>query len=209
MNERDMITQWPFPVGKSPFHIKGTAYAGIVRFIKKKAPGGLEAVLAAANNPELSTFFEQRFLASAFYDVYPLPLIDVFAAKVMGSSYYDYVYDSAYAQMQSDLGGVYKLLLKVVSPVKVMSRLAAVTQAYFDFAPTTVEKQEDKTALLMRQGFPHLLLPWYQPVGTAYSVAAVEATGAKGVTTDFSYEVDPAKQHGVELVTLKLAISWS
>ena len=49
----------PFPPGTSPFHTLGVAYTGLLEFIVKRLPGGLDAFRSALPSPALVRFFEQ------------------------------------------------------------------------------------------------------------------------------------------------------
>lgn len=61
--------QLPFPVGQSPYRIKGSGYLLHMQYVDEQLPGGRAAMLGAIGNPELRAFFEQTFFAGHFVDI--------------------------------------------------------------------------------------------------------------------------------------------
>jgi len=199
---------WPFTLGESPFKIKGAAYLGILEYFEAAVPGGQKAVLAESKNPDLERFLSQRFLVSSFYDIYPLALVGRHAAKMLGISYHDYAYQTSLVQMQKDVKGVYKLLMKLVSGITAINSLAAVARTYFNFSPAQIEKVDSQHATMLRTQFPLALAEWYLPVAVAYCVGALTGTGAKTIEHNAMLQAEPERQHGVETVTLRIELTW-
>src|SRR6056297_1746079 len=115
---RDLIDNWPFGLGESPFHIKGVAYKGTLESISKDSGSGMKRVLdrIADERPELSRFIDGPFLASSKYDVFGLPLFTFYVAEELGRDFKAHVYRISRAQLEADLSGVYRFLLKLASP---------------------------------------------------------------------------------------------
>src|SRR5262249_12516841 len=116
----------PFPAGSSPFRIKGNAYINNRLFAALRVPGGIDAVIASLRHPELQAFFSQRFLASSWYDYFPLLLITRVEVVLMGRPWPEVLHTMGEALADRDLGGIYKLLLKFTSPKEAMLRMPKV-----------------------------------------------------------------------------------
>jgi hypothetical protein len=208
MDAEKMIQAWPFPVGEGPFHIKGTALKGVVDRVRTKVPGGLAALLARAKNPALDRLLSTPILVSSWYDVFALCVLDYHTASVANVSVGEHVFNAAHSQFVSDMNGIYRMILRVLSPQLVVDRIARVTGNYFDFGPTEVKKVDAHAAEIIRRDFPELLTPWYGPVAEGYTVAALEATGASQITRHLELVATGHRGHDVALVDMRLKVSW-
>jgi hypothetical protein len=209
MDAETMVQRWPFEVGRGPFHIKGTAVKGALERLGNTVPGGMRALLDAAGNRPLERLVQSQILPSSMYDCYALALLDHHAARLLGRTLADLVRSSAAAQFNTDLSGIYKVVLRVVSPRLVIDRVARVTSGYFDFSPGTVRKVSDHEAVLVRADFPELLVPWYGPVAEGYLLGALHATGATSVRQAIATVPRGNQAHGLALVDLEMTVSWS
>src|SRR5689334_1319591 len=100
----------------SPFHVKGIAYRGAFDLYARMVPGGIAAMIDNADNDALRVFMMQPFLSSTWYDVMPFPAIDGIAARLCAQPLTRFVRDTSRLQAREELGGVYRRLLKLVSP---------------------------------------------------------------------------------------------
>src|SRR5262245_8543837 len=85
------LRAFPFAPGASPFRIKGVAYRGHLEYAQAHVPGGVAGMLADLGDPRLRAFFEQRFLASTFYDVVPLAIAGIVCGARAGQSFLEFV----------------------------------------------------------------------------------------------------------------------
>lgn len=207
---RDLIDDWPFSLGKSPFHIKGVAYKGTLKSISKDSGSGMNRVLERIGDerPELSKFIDGPFLASSMYDVFGLPLFTFYVAEVLGRNFKAHVYRISRAQLEADLSGVYRFLLKMVSPERVLKQIVLVTNQYFDFGEMELLESKKKSAIMVRRDFPLMLLPWYEDVATGYGEVALERAGAKDPKVLCRVEKRGAKVHSLEAGDLYLDVAW-
>lgn len=208
MDIQTLIQTWPHELGDGPYGIKGSAFNGVKTYMEKHVPGGMKALLEQSKDENLTKFMNQPFLPSAFYDVFAIALLRYHAAKMLEIDYDQHVFDGAAHQFNLDINGVYKVLLRVVSPMKVISRVAAATNNYFNFAPAAVEKVDNNSAILFRTDFPEKLIAWYKPTARAYAHEAVRVTGGKVLHNEFSIEKTGNKQDEQDLVTVRLDIRW-
>jgi hypothetical protein len=187
------------------------AYVGQKRGLEKSWRGGVEGLLAAleSESPELAGFFRQPFLASSFYDVFPLAAISCHLARLSGRPLDEMVRQGAAAQLRRDLEGVYSFILNASSPQQAFGRVVTVTNQYFDFSPLETPRLEANTAVLTRRRFPVLLATWYGPVAEGYFAAALESAGAKAVTATARIESQVEGPGGVDLGDFELQATWS
>ena len=199
----------PTPPGQSPFHVRGSSYLRMRDYIDQKLPGGIEAVLARLEGAELRQFARQVFLPVSWYDALPLlPLSDAIAA-VEGRPYADSVRHRAVLAAESDLSGLYRVLLKVVSPELAIERLQRTLMRYFDFGRidgmvTTRGRSEGRLS-----GFPAPLVRWFAPMVTGYAPEVLRAAGAIGARAHVAAPQRVGARLGIETVTLTLHFSWS
>ncbi|HEX4457318.1 MAG TPA: hypothetical protein VIA18_05080 [Polyangia bacterium] len=198
----------PFAPGKSPFHVKGVVYRNFVAYIDTAVAGGLARLVTLIDDPALQTFAQQPFLASSFYDALPtVPLCET-AAKVLNQPFALLVRDfSAYAA-ERDAKGIYRLLLKLVSPDKVMERTPATAKQYFDFVDVTVERGGAKSFRTTVRGVPRFVTPFYMTVTEAFLSQALTLAGAKDPRHAWQAPLPDGERDGVPLLLLRREVSW-
>jgi hypothetical protein len=199
----------PLAPGDAPFRVKGVAYRGHLEYVAANVPGGIPGMLEDLGDPNLRVFFEQPFLAASFYDVFPLAIAGIVCARRSGTSFLEFVRVRTEAQAKSDLGGVYRMLLKFTSAEAVAARIPKVVGQYFDFGETELVQRTATHVHMRRTGLPVPLAPWYVTVSRAYLHVVLSAAGAKSSRcTILSVESDGARA-GIPLVKLVLDIGWS
>ncbi len=198
----------PFAPGRSPFHVKGVVYRNFVEYIDGAVDGGIARLVTLLDEPELQTFAQQPFLASSFYDALPtVPLCET-AAKALNRPFGQLVREfSAYAS-ERDTKGIYRLLLKLVSPEMVMERTPAAAKQYFDFVVVTAEKSGPKSFRTMVRGVPRFVAPFYMTVTEAFLSRALTLAGAKEPRHAWQAPLPDGERDGVPLVRLRREVSW-
>ena len=164
----------PFAPGEAPYRVKGNAYLGHYAYLESHYPGGEAAHHAAleqlhpVRGPKLRDFFEQKFLASAWYDVFPLATAGIAFSAAVKLPYIDYIRKRSDAQAELDVTGVHRLLLRFVSPKKVTTRAPAIVGQYFDFASVESQMHGPEHFTCYVRGVPLALGPWYATVLESY-----------------------------------------
>ena len=182
------------PPGESPYHVKGVAYRGHLEYVEAHLPGGVDAMKAAFDDPAVAAFFDQTFLASTFYDVMPLAHAGVICADLSGLPFFDFVKRRAIAQAESDIRGIYKWLLSVLSPRMVGSRLTKVLSQYLDYLEFELVESTPRRVIGRLKGIPPELKGWQSAVFEAYYTHVFEMGGL----TDFSIRYEDMKLHTSE-----------
>lgn len=167
-----------FPPGESPYHVKGVAYRGHLEYVEAQVPGGVAAMQSAISDSAVSAFFDQTFLASNFYDVMPLAHAGVVCAELSGLPFYEFVRRRTVAQAESDVRGVYKWLLSLLSPRMVASRLPKVIAQYLDYLVFEPVEATPARVVGRLRGIPLELRGWQAAVFEAYYTHVFEVGGA-------------------------------
>ena len=100
---------------ESPFRTKGTLYLGTKSFFEKSVPGGVEALRRSIGEGPLLEFFDQPFLNSGWYEVINVPKLVAAEAAAMRLGERQYLRHRTEWQVEQDMGGVFRFLLRVLS----------------------------------------------------------------------------------------------
>jgi hypothetical protein len=203
----DRFASSPFRPGESPFLVKGNIIIGCQEYMADALPGGFEATKAALSD-EWRRYFDQRFLASSLYDCFPFAVLLYMAADLAGQPANAFLSRAFETQAQRGQQGVYKLLLRAISPEMLVKRLPSVGSQLFNFTTSEVKQIAPGHWHNIIQGVPELLREVYCTSSGAFVSRALRTTGAR----DFEHrwlEPQPATSaHGVEIVTLTRELRW-
>jgi hypothetical protein len=207
-------TTLPYPPGNSPFHVKGSVYVGLRRRLDAELPGGLRRIVHRLGDPELEKFCLQAFLSNAWYDYFPLLLI-ARAATIAHMkdtadkrSFEQVIEDDAAKHAESDLGGVYKILLRFTSPESAMRRQSYVLRQYYDFGAIEVQKLEEGLSELYVRGWPTIGLPLLRAYNCAFTHRIVVLSGGRDPHSEWG-EVEPdGTMAGVDLGKVFVRTTW-
>ena len=179
----------PVPPGQSPFHIKGVAYAGHLDWVDKHFPGGRAAFLDLLS-PTMRAFFGQTFLAIGQYDFLPLASAGQVCARALGMRFVEFVEMRGRHQAALDVGGVYRVLLKLASAKLVAGKLPKVMSKYFDFGEVRLVSEEAYAVRFEVDRVPSLVVDWFRGCYTGYVEVTLAAAGGHVPTLDL--EAQPA-----------------
>jgi hypothetical protein len=198
----------PFRPGEGPFRIKGVAYRGHLEYVAEHVPGGVEGMLRGFRDPALADFFGQKFLASSLYDIIPLVVAGYVCARQSRRTFFDFVRVRSRYQAQKDIRGVYRVLIKLVSPMHVVERLVALQAQYLDFAAGEVHVIDKQHVEVARPKLPAMLSAWMAVVLETYLEVLLGAAGARNVRTR-PLPVEPdGLVHGVPAVRWSCDVIW-
>jgi hypothetical protein len=200
----------PFAPGEAPFHIKGVAYTRSLAYIDGRVLGGRAAVLGAlvAGDAALRRFFEQPFLASAWYDVFPLVALFGAAARRVSVPSVTFLREVSRHQASEDIHGIYRFMLKLVSPERIIERLPRVAAQYFDFVTAEVRKLGARSYESIGHGVPAPLLDLYMAVTENFLLVALETAGAKNPRNIWSPSEPEGEAHGLLLMQTRRELTW-
>lgn len=177
-------------------------------FVAEHVPGGVPAMLAALPDDASRAFFSAPFLASTYYDIFPLVAAAVPCGRLTGVSAAEFVARRSRDQAPKDLGGIYRFVLAMVPTGSVARGLPRLLTQVCDFAQPAVLLDKPGHVVASIDGVPLAIGPWLCAVMSAYGKTALLVSGAK--TASFSAE--PAGQvgtaHGVPTTRLEVEIRF-
>jgi hypothetical protein len=181
--------QLPWPAGQSPFRGRGLLYQGARDYYDQAVPGGSRAIEAALPT-DMGAFFRQMFTPSLMFDVLPIVPISAVAARLAGKPHLELVRDNARWLAERDIRGIHKLLLGVLSPSTVATRLPRAAMRYFDFGQAEA-KMVDATRCSARQrALPAFMVDWFGAAVDGFVTVALTKAGARAprVTSNAVFE---------------------
>lgn len=199
----------PCAPGKSPFRVKGSAYAQLRKAQLTGVRHGYQEILGAVEDPAVREFLGQRFLDSEWYDYLPtLQLVRAVVALFPGQSPEVTVERTAQRHADVDVRGIYKVLLSFTAPETVMRRVSAIQRTYFDFGCPRVSHVDDHTTETVITGLPEIASSFYQHYATSYIHRLISIAGAKQASADWELPVPDGDRQGFPTVSLRVRTSW-
>jgi hypothetical protein len=197
----------PVPPGESPFHIRGMGYLGHLDWVDRELPGGRAAFSAMLSEP-MRAFFSQTFLAISMFDFLPLASAGQVCARALGMAFVDFIEMRSRHQAQLDIGGVYRMVLKMTSPRTVAGKLPTIMAKYFDFGAVRILSDETRCVRFELQSVPQILVDWFLGCYTGYVEVVVGAAGGHLPTIDLE-TVPAADLSGFAACKLVGSVRWS
>jgi hypothetical protein len=197
-----------FAAGESPFRVKGVTYRNFWDLVEERIRGGRASVLAELSDPALRAFAEQPFLSGTFYDVMPTIALCQAAATMMGVTFDEWVRLLSSYSAEKDTNGIYRMLLRLVSPGMVMERTPAAAKQYFNFVEATVEKVSASLYRTQARGVPSVLAAFYMMVTESFLRRALTLAGARNVKHQWSKPEPDGIREGLPIVVLRREMSW-
>ena len=146
-------------------------------------PGGRKAVLAAIDDEPTRTYLSGPILAASWYDLFAHAALDLAAADLLDLPAWESVARASALQAENDAAGIYRLLLKVVSPHMLVSKLGKISSQYFDHGGIEVQKVDAHAARMIRTGIANQLYWWWGGILEGYVHALFRLSGAKNTTS--------------------------
>ncbi|MCK6592680.1 MAG: hypothetical protein L6Q76_34420, partial [Polyangiaceae bacterium] len=159
-SERYLIV--PFAPGESPFHAKGVQYVDAIAYYKEHIPGGWEGIVGGIDEPKLKAYLSQRFLAGAWYDVFPYVAVHRIASISVGQPYLDFIRRMAGWLIDRQFRGIYRVFLKIGRPDAVAQGLPGIASKYYDFLRVDVKQIGPGHYETRAGGLPVVVAPTYQ-----------------------------------------------
>jgi hypothetical protein len=195
--------------GTSPFRVKGLVYQGAHQFYDERISGGSRAVTAQLADPVLAAFWNQPFVARVGYDLLPMIPICQAAAQAAGVLNLDLIRESARWQAKRDIGGVFRLILKLASPELVARALPRASMQYFEFGAARGELLGRGRLRAVQTGVPLPLVPWMTTCVAGFSPIALEMAGARDVVVEHRLgPVEASPSSSVRTAQIVYEIAW-
>lgn len=173
----------PVPPGTSAFRVKGHGLRARMDVYDRIVPGGRQAVLAAIEDRAVREYLSGPILAASWYDLFAHAALDIAAADVLGMPAWQSVARASGLQAENDAAGIYRVLLKLVSPQMLVSKLGKISSQYFDHGGIDVQKVDSRHARMTRTGIANQLYWWWGGILEGYVHALFRLSGAKNPTS--------------------------
>jgi hypothetical protein len=198
----------PFPPGTSPFRCKGILYADTFEFADLYVRGGRAALFRRIEDAALRDFLDQPFVVGGWYDIFPLVALHGVAAIATGEPALEITRKVARAQVPRQFRGLYKFLLKISSPERMMRTLPRLANAYYDFVRVEVEEIRPRTFISTGCGVPAVIASAYMGSTEVGVLTALEIAGARGVRHRWLSPRPEGRVHGMDVVCVRREVSW-
>jgi hypothetical protein len=199
----------PAAVGESPFHVRGSTYAGLVEYVNRNLPGGYAALVDSIEDPQLHEFAQQVFLPVGWYDALPLMDLSRAQAKLDGRTVRDSVKRRAAFVAERDVKGLYRVLLRIVSPEYAMNRLQQTACRYFDFGLA----EELESGIGYSRGrfskLPAGLTDWFTPMLEGYAGVVLRLAGAAAPQIILGKPKPDGARNGFRTVAFDIEFRWT
>ena len=203
-----MVSSIPPREPQGKFRIKGVAYRTAIPLYERLVPGGFYALVNALE-PPLADFITQRFLASAWYDVFPFPRVDEAAASLSRLPFEDFVRRTARIQAEEELNGIYRAFIRMMSAHTVGTILPRLSAQFYDFGKIETRADLASGVTVIRRGVPRELATWLNLVGDEYLTVALALCGVADVASELVRIEPDGRLDGIELVQLEIKITWT
>ncbi|MDC3960624.1 hypothetical protein [Polyangium jinanense] len=171
-----------------------------------RVEGGLPAFAAALPTPALQSFFGQPFLASSFYDMFPLVAGSGVLASLARSPLDAFAHQQGRAQASYDVEHQYRALLQGRSTDDVHSRLRPLAGRYYDFGEWDVERAGLNRLRVVERALPIWIMPWFVPMQIGYFSGLMAAMGKPGTTVTMQSFRREGLAGSMQLVVLELEV---
>jgi hypothetical protein len=171
--------------------------------------GGAAAVRNSFSEVDLGLFARNDFFASTWYDIVPMAYMDYRAAELSELSFDEFAHQAADLQAKSDMNGVYRLLLRFVSPQSALKKLTLLSTIYFNFGKSTVQMDSASSATVTTKGVPEILEEWF-PRATAYYIGyCLRFSGASNLKYEFLKPGPGEVRDGHKTADIRWRVTWS
>lgn len=198
----------PCAPGTSPFRMKGNPYRGLVYFVSKTIPGGLDAFCDALDDSRLRDFVRQPFLATSRYDVLPFYPLTAALAQMVNAPYVDFVRRASAGQARYDARSAYKRIFEGGTVNDIATRIARFNSNYYDFGEFVGEVRSPSELAIEHRSVPAYFVPWFAPMNEGYTVECARMAGAREARATASEPVPAGARGTFELVSFRVDVTW-
>lgn len=207
-SDRRWYERLPRAPGRSPFHVKGLAYKGLLHFVTTKIEGGVGVLAASMRDAVLRDYVTQTFLASAFYDALPLVSASAAAANLLNIPLETFAQNQGRAQAKYDAERTYRAFVQGRSIDDFPSRCKLIATRYFDFGDWEGNSFSPGTVTFVAKGIPAWASPWFAPLLGGYVSTMVGIVARKNAScTAYPIRRD-ATIEGIQTVIVEMDVSF-
>lgn len=196
------------PPGADPFRARGIVYLATLKYVDMKLSGGRAALRAALGQGGSTDFVDQIFLAGSLYDIGPLIETHGACARLEGIPLRDFVVARSRESAETDIRGIYRVMLRLSSSTKVAERLPRAFSRYF--VPCRATARDVQSGLIDARFscLPRPTAQWYLYAVEGFVSRALELAGARDVSFSWKPPEPDAPMGSIETVALDAVIRW-
>ncbi len=197
-----------FPLGASPFRVRGLAYVAVLEYMKKRTPGGVQSVQAAlAGDPALD-YITQLFVSLGDYDVVPLARLFNTATKLEATPVGRFIEERAKSSARSDSDGIWRALLSSKTLSQMVERLPITFNRYFEPCRASIVRGTDRSFTGDLSDVPSTLNGVYVFSTQGFVGTCLELSGAKNVTFEWNRPTPTGEQDGIPVECVRFTARW-
>ena len=182
--------------------VKGRALIDAVGFVRERhGQRGVDAVVDVLD-AQAREILRGTLLAN---DWYPLDVLTSFTAagvRLYNGGDEDVLVDRSERVVEAQLGGIYRVFIRLGSPEFILKRLGTISQTYFQGIDIAPQLDGERRAVVRYTGFSpqHRIM---EPVIVGFYRKALQLSGAKDVTVRIMTPISAAKGF------LEIEVTWS
>lgn len=207
-SDRRWYERMPRAPGKSPFHVKGLAYKGLLHLVTTKIEGGVGVLAASMRDASLRDYITQTFLASTFYDALPLVAASAAAANLLNGQLDTFAQNQGRAQAKYDAEHAFRAFVQGRSVDDFPSRCKLIAARYFDFGEWEANSFSPGTVTFVVKGIPAWSSPWFGPLLGGYVSTMVQFVARKNASCTVYPTRRDATTDGFQTVIVEMDISF-
>lgn len=196
------------PSAASVFCVKGTLWLGIREYVAEHVSGGLERVNAELSQPH-QAFFSQMFLATAWFDLFPIIAVTRAISVVRRQPHMEQARHLAVWHGEHDLKHIYKAILKQSTPLAVCKRFPTIYSQLYNFGHIELVRDEEGAFASCCHGMPAPLASWWMQATEGYLQPILQAAGGRNVKLTWQPTQADGERAGVPLVRVSSVTSWT
>lgn len=198
----------PRAPGKSPFHVKGLAYKGLLHLVSTKIEGGVGVLAASMRDASLRDYITQTFLPSTFYDALPLVAASAAASNLLNAQLDTFAQSQGRAQAKYDADHAFRAFVQGRSIEDFPSRCKLIASRYFDFGEWEANSFSPGTVTFVVKGIPAWSSPWLGPLLGGYASTMVQYVARKPASCTMYPTRRDATTDGFQTVIAEMDISF-
>jgi hypothetical protein len=203
-----MLSTQTFTSRPALFQVKGIAYRGLLLSLQDRIEGTVERFLSELADEGLRKFFEQTFLASVWYDVYPLHRATPAATRAIGLTEAEGLRQLTRTNAERDVSGVYRTLLQVSSPEQLGARLQRLNSTLFDFGTINIQREAPRCIDCIASGVPIVIAEWYGCMLSEYVKQALRLTHILNPSCRVGVSPPTGQERGSPVARIQLEWTW-
>jgi len=207
-SDRRWYERMPRAPGKSPFHVKGLAYKGLLHLVTTKIEGGVGVLAASMRDASLRDYITQTFLPSTFYDALPLVAASSAAANLLNIPLDTFAQNQGRAQAKYDADHAFRAFVQGRSIEDFPSRCKLIAARYFDFGEWEANSFSPGTVTFVVKGIPAWSSPWFGPVLAGYASTMVQYVARKNASCTMYPTRRDSTTDGFQTVIAEMDISF-